>query len=46
MIGRGNNQCKGPEAGSILAGSKNSKKSSMAGVDKQGEDVGEERAED
>ena len=46
MIGRGNSQCKGPEAGSIFVGSQNSNKSSMAGVDEQGEEVGEERAEE
>lgn len=44
VSGRGNSLCKGPEAGSILAGSENGKKS-MAGVDEQG-DVGEERAEE
>ena len=45
MMARRNSQCKGPEAGSILAGSENGKKSSVAGVDEQG-DVGEERAEE
>lgn len=45
MMDRRNGQCKGPKAGSILAGSENGKKSSVAGVDEQG-DVGEERAEE
>lgn len=45
MMARGSSQCKGPEAGSVLAGSENGKKSSVAGGDEQG-DVGEERAEE
>ena len=45
MMARGSSQCKGPEAGSVLAGSENGKKSNVAGGDEQG-DVGEERAEE